>query len=280
MAPRARTWQSAVPGTPVATGWLGRWLKVTNRPMRALGIGPTLPVALAGEGAGRLGLPRQTAPAWRRRRAGHLMSPWLLPKGGAGSWTGSIGDRSRGRPRPAPRSLHPAPRPGAQRPRYPAQHRGQPEPGWRSQPGLQHGDGGLRHLTRPPSKPSCWPSWTALCRRSSTPPATTPGGATHRGHGLHRVRPAAGRQRRRWHPPRGGQSPSCWWEPRCGGLYGEPPSLLSLSEGNIVYTTDFRSVYATSMDQVLSVDRGRSCSDRSRRSRCLSRSGLFRLGSR
>jgi uncharacterized protein (DUF1501 family) len=36
-----------------------------------------------------------------------------------------------------------------------------------------------------------------------------------------------------------------------GGFYGEPPSLTSLSDGNLVYTTDFRRVYATVLDDVL-----------------------------
>ncbi|HXY26815.1 MAG TPA: DUF1501 domain-containing protein, partial [Acidimicrobiales bacterium] len=39
-----------------------------------------------------------------------------------------------------------------------------------------------------------------------------------------------------------------------GGYYGEPPSLSSLSEGNQVFTTDFRRVYATVLDQVVGVD--------------------------
>jgi uncharacterized protein (DUF1501 family) len=39
-----------------------------------------------------------------------------------------------------------------------------------------------------------------------------------------------------------------------GGFYGEPPDLATLSEGNLVYTTDFRSVYSTMFSQVLGVD--------------------------
>jgi len=39
-----------------------------------------------------------------------------------------------------------------------------------------------------------------------------------------------------------------------GGFYGEPPSLTTLSEGNLVFTTDFRATYATLLDQVLGVD--------------------------
>ena len=43
-------WQSGVPQTPVATGWLGRWLDGTkSSPLRAIALGPTLPTALSGE---------------------------------------------------------------------------------------------------------------------------------------------------------------------------------------------------------------------------------------
>ena len=38
-----------------------------------------------------------------------------------------------------------------------------------------------------------------------------------------------------------------------GGFYGEPPSLATLSDGNLVYTTDFRRVYATVFDGILGV---------------------------
>jgi len=39
-----------------------------------------------------------------------------------------------------------------------------------------------------------------------------------------------------------------------GGFYGEPPSLTKLSDGNTVYTTDFRRLYATMLGSVLGVD--------------------------
>jgi uncharacterized protein (DUF1501 family) len=42
-------WQSAVPETDVGTGWLGRWLDAqAHDPMRALSLGPTLPLLLQG----------------------------------------------------------------------------------------------------------------------------------------------------------------------------------------------------------------------------------------
>lgn len=58
-------WQSAVPETDEITGWLGRWLDITGTdPMRALSIGPTLPKLLQGKTAaagavppGAVGLP-------------------------------------------------------------------------------------------------------------------------------------------------------------------------------------------------------------------------------
>ena len=39
-----------------------------------------------------------------------------------------------------------------------------------------------------------------------------------------------------------------------GGFYGDPPSLTKLSEGNTVYSTDFRSLYATALGGVLGAD--------------------------
>ncbi len=39
-----------------------------------------------------------------------------------------------------------------------------------------------------------------------------------------------------------------------GGFYGDPPSLTKLSDGNTVYTTDFRTLYATMLGPVLGAD--------------------------
>jgi uncharacterized protein (DUF1501 family) len=46
-------------------------------------------------------------------------------------------------------------------------------------------------------------------------------------------------------------------EPVEGGLYGEPPSLTDLDQGDLKYTTDFRDVYATLLGDVLGGDPGR-----------------------
>jgi uncharacterized protein (DUF1501 family) len=42
-------WQTASPESASYTGWLGRWLDTGSDPMRALSIGPTVPLALTGE---------------------------------------------------------------------------------------------------------------------------------------------------------------------------------------------------------------------------------------
>jgi uncharacterized protein (DUF1501 family) len=43
-------------------------------------------------------------------------------------------------------------------------------------------------------------------------------------------------------------------EPVNGGFYGEQPSLTDLDAGDLKFTTDFRSVYATLLDKVLGAD--------------------------
>ena len=39
-----------------------------------------------------------------------------------------------------------------------------------------------------------------------------------------------------------------------GGLHGAPPSLTELDGGDLVHTTDFRSVYAALLEQHFDVD--------------------------
>jgi uncharacterized protein (DUF1501 family) len=45
-------------------------------------------------------------------------------------------------------------------------------------------------------------------------------------------------------------------EPVNGGFYGEQPSLTDLDNGDLKFSTDFRSVYATLLDKVLGADPG------------------------
>jgi len=39
-----------------------------------------------------------------------------------------------------------------------------------------------------------------------------------------------------------------------GQFYGDEPSLSALADGNLKFSTDFRSVYATMLGQVVGVD--------------------------
>jgi uncharacterized protein (DUF1501 family) len=43
-------------------------------------------------------------------------------------------------------------------------------------------------------------------------------------------------------------------EVRGGKFYGDQPSLSDLADGNLKFTTDFRSVYATVLERVLGID--------------------------
>jgi uncharacterized protein (DUF1501 family) len=65
-------WQSAVPDADVGTGWLGRWLDAQpHDPMRALSLGPTLPLLLQGarSAAGAVPTGRLAVPGGARAAA-------------------------------------------------------------------------------------------------------------------------------------------------------------------------------------------------------------------
>ncbi len=51
----------------------------------------------------------------------------------------------------------------------------------------------------------------------------------------------------------GEAAPLCLLGPVRGGIYGEHPSLTALNNGNLAYTVDFRSVYATVLERWLGV---------------------------
>lgn len=75
-------WQTASPDAPVPTGWLGRWLDATGGdPMHALAVDPVLPPLLAGASTAAAALP-----------AGGL----TLPKGDLGSAFAALGSSSPG----------------------------------------------------------------------------------------------------------------------------------------------------------------------------------------
>ncbi len=75
-------WQTASPGTPVPTGWLGRWLDASGGdPLHALSVEPTLPPMLAGATTAAASMP-----------VGGLK----LPKGKVGTAFAALGKPSAG----------------------------------------------------------------------------------------------------------------------------------------------------------------------------------------
>ena len=72
---------------------------------------------------------------------------------------------------------------------------------------------------------------------------------------LQRVRPPRRLQRERWLGPRHREQRLRDGPPVKGGFYGEPSSLTKLDDnGNLIYTVDYRSVYATLLEGVLGAE--------------------------
>lgn len=68
-------WQTASPKTPVDTGWLGRWLDLAGDPLRALSLDPVLPPMLAGARTAGAALSR-TGRRPRSRQVDAVLSGW------------------------------------------------------------------------------------------------------------------------------------------------------------------------------------------------------------
>jgi uncharacterized protein (DUF1501 family) len=284
-------WQSGVPSEPVSTGWIGRWLDTTaGSPLRAVGIGPTTPVALTGSKvqgvtipAGKLVLPGDpTETALYAILAGTSGHEALLLEQSANANSdllevkttlGPILDRTA-----SANPLHLEPNPGSSSSGEAAQQA----------LAIANGGGGL-------SSPGILATQLSLVANlilagSSTQVYSVELGGfdTHSDQGptqnslLSQVDTAVsafvdamsddrvGRQTtvlvytefgRRvvanasagtdhgWANVMFAAGPSVK-----GGWYGEPPSLSKLSDGNAVYTTDFRRPYATVLDRILGVD--------------------------
>lgn len=260
-------WQSAVTDGSTSTGWVGRWLDATrSSPLTALGVGPTLPKALAGERvqgvavpAGRLNLPgpqaEQAAFATMsaaspgeaallaevaasgadlldaKRRIGPLLDAPTASAGGTTSKPGA-GALSTQLSLVANLILGGAPSQvyGVQLGNFDT-HSGQEATQARLLAEVDTAIAGFANAvsSSPRGRQSVLVAFTEFGRRvASNSSAGTD-------HGWANVVFVAGQNVR-------------------GGFYGSPPSLSRLSEGNLVYTTDFRSVYATMMDRVLGVD--------------------------
>ena len=283
-------WQSGVPGTPVTTGWLGRWLDATKAsPLRAIGIGPTLPTALVGDKVQGAAIPA---------------GPLTLPGTGAeGALYSALARTGRGE---APlmaeaatsnanlltvqRSLGPVlDRTATSNPLHlPGSATSAAAGGSEAALAIANGGGGqssanvlevqlsiVANLILAGSQSDVYsvelggfdthadqaPTQAALLGQMGTvvPAFLDAIGSHPRGRGTvvliytefgRRVRSNAS-----------GGTDHGWanvvfmaGRPIRGGFYGESPGLSKLSGGNQIYTTDFRSVYATALDGVLGVD--------------------------
>ncbi|MGO9343198.1 MAG: DUF1501 domain-containing protein [Acidimicrobiales bacterium] len=284
-------WQSGVPSEPVSTGWIGRWLDTTaGSPLRAVGIGPTTPMALTGakvQGvtipAGKLILPGDpTEEALYATLAGTALHEALLLKESAHSngdllqvqrSLGPILDRSA-----SSNPLHLDPNPGSSSASADA---GQAL-------AIANGGGGLSssgilatqlslvanlilagattqvysvelggfdtHADQGPTQKTLLSQLDTAVSAFVDAMSNGPRGRAttmiiYTEFGRRVAANASAGTDHGWANVMFATGPSVK-----GGWYGEPPSLSKLSEGNSVYTTDFRSPYATVLDRILGVD--------------------------
>jgi len=284
-------WQSADPSGSISTGWIGRWLDGTaGSPLRAIGIGPTAPVALTGERvqgvtlpAGPLVLPGDpTEQALYSALAGTTRNEALLLSQVAQSdanlllaekTLGPILDRAA-----SSNPLRLASNPGSSTSAASAQQ----------SLAIANGGGGVAgpgvlatqlsivaNLILAGSSSQVYsvelggfdthtdqtPTQTALLGQLDTAVsafvdalADSPRGRgtvvlIYTEFGRRVAGNASAGSDHGWANVLFATGPTVK-----GGWYGDPPSLAKLSDGNTIFTTDFRSPYATVLDQVLGVD--------------------------
>ncbi len=283
-------WQSGVPDTPVSTGWLGRWLDATKAsPLRAVGIGPTLPTALVGEKvqgaaipAGPLvtpGTPTEDALYEALARPGRGESQLMAETASSNAdlltvhrSLGPILDRTA-----TSNPLH-----------LSSSESGSLAGGNEAALAIANGGGGqssadvlevqlsiVANLILAGAQSDVYsvelggfdthadqaPTQSALLSQLGTAvPAFLDAIRTNpRGKGtVVLVYTEFGR--RVWSNASAGTDHG--WanvvfaagQPVRGGFYGDTPGLSKLSDGNQIFTTDFRSVYATAFESVLGVD--------------------------
>ena len=283
-------WQSGVPDTPVSSGWLGRWLDGTKAsPLRAMGIGPTLPTALSGEkvqGAavppGTFVLPgdpaEQALYASMARAGGseaQLLAEAAMANANLLEVQRTIGPTLNRTVNSDPLHLQSADSnslPG----------------GNEAALAIANGGGGVSSANVLATQLSMVANLILAGTETEVYSVELGGFDTHSAQAntqasllgqLDAAVPAflqaisthpRGQDtvvviytefgRRVW--ANASEGTDHGWanavfvagQPVRGGFYGDPPSLSKLSEGNLVYTTDFRSVYATVFDNVLGVD--------------------------
>ncbi len=283
-------WQSGVPGTPVTSGWLGRWLDGTNAsPLRALGIGPTLPTALTGEKvqgaavpAGTFVLPgdatEQALYASMARSASsetRLLTEAAVANANLLDVQRAIGPTLNQSVNSDPLHLQ-------------SSDSNSRAGGNEAALSIANGGGGLSSANVLATQLSMVANLILAGAETEVYSVELGGFDTHSAQAdtqsnllgqvdaavpafLHAISTHPRGQdtvvviytefgRRVW--ANASEGTDHGWanvvfaagQPVRGGFFGDPPSLSKLSEGNLIYTTDFRSVYATVFDNVLGVD--------------------------
>ena len=281
-------WQSGVTGTPDSTGWLGRWLDGTrSSPLRAIALGPTVPTALSGarvQGAaipvGPLVLPgnAQEQALYAALADGDSgETGWLAEAAGSDQVLLEL-HRSLGPILARDATSNPLHLPGAT----------VQASGAAADLAIANGGGGqvsgnvlavqlsvvanlilaganadvysveLGGFDTHADQASVQSSLLSQLDTAVTPFVDALRGTRHGSKTIVLVYTEFGRRiganasagtDHGWANVAFAAGPSVK-----GGFYGEPPSLTKLSEGNTVYTTDFRALYATMLAGVLGTD--------------------------
>jgi len=282
-------WQSGVPDTPVTTGWLGRWLDATrSSPLRALALGPTVPQLLTGARVQGAAIPAGplVLPGDAREQALYA----AVARGGPGDppWAAQSAASDR-----VLLELHERIGPALARTETsdPLHLSGADAAAKKNAPGalaIANGGGGQAgenvlavqlsvvanlilagagaevysvefggfdtHADQEPVQSSLLSQLdTAVTAFVEALRGTRRGAKTvvvvYTEFGRRVAANASGGTDHGWANVAFVAGPAVK-----GGFHGAPPSLTSLSEGNTVYTTDFRSLYASVLAQVLGAD--------------------------
>ena len=282
-------WQTAMPTDPSGTGWLGRWLDKTNSsPLRAVSIGPSVPTVLAGDkvqaaaippGPIQLpGDPTQVA-LYRSLAAGSNHDPDLLAEARASNANllevntvlGPILERTA--------HANPLKLTGTEAPTT---------DGSEQSLAAANGGGGLSAANTLSTQLSVVANLILANVQSDVYSVELGGFDTHTNElatqatllgeldtGVGAFVDAISHTARgketvvviytefgRRVQANASEGTDHGWanvvfaagHPVKGGYYGDPPSLTNLSEGNQIFTTDFRRVLSTVLDQVIGVD--------------------------
>jgi uncharacterized protein (DUF1501 family) len=282
-------WQTANPTDPSGTGWLGRWLDKTNAsPLRAVSIGPSVPTVLAGDKVQAAAIPpgpiklpgNPTAVAlYRSLVAGSGSDPYLLAQAGASNTNLLTVNTTLGPILERTAHANPLHLSGAEAPST---------DGSEQALAAANGGGGVSAANTLSTQLSVvanliladvpsdvfsvelggfdthtneLATQATLLDELDTGVGAFVDAISHSARGKETVVVIYTEFGRRVVANASEGTDHGWANvvfvagaPVKGGFYGDPPSLTNLSEGNQIFTTDFRRVFATVLDQVIGVD--------------------------